>query len=78
MNGDVPLTMRAVITLSVSNTGIASTANVNGITPKFSGATAEIVDDVLSALMTKDDIMVPIRRVPPSPMNILDFLPKTL
>ena len=76
--GDIPLIIRADITLSVSKTGTAKTDKVNGTNP-----TPFAINTVLAGLevridITKIAIMVPISKVPPSPMNIFDLLPNTL
>ena len=67
-----------VITLKVSNTGIVNTANTNGTKPKLSGKEVEIIEPVFKIFMTKEERIAPIKSVPPSPINILDLLPKTL
>ena len=51
---------------------------MNGIIPKLSGVNTAIVESDLIALITNADMIVPIRSVPPSPINILDAFPNTL
>ena len=78
LNGDFFLNMRIDITRNVSNTGIASTASVKGISPMPCAAYEALNESVLSMLITNIDIIVPITSVPPSPINILVLLPNTL
>ena len=78
LNGDVPRTMRANNTRSVSNTGIDNTASVNGISPKLLSANFPTIDPSARVLITNDENTIPRTKVPPSPINIFEVLPKTL